>query len=254
MTKMGGTHHIKRHPAPVFWPIHRKEYVWTVKPKAGPHPAKRCIPLLILIRDVFNLAKTKREAKRIISEKQIIVDGRFVVEYDYPIGLMDVVEIPKMKVAYRVLPSPKNILSLHKIKGKEKSFKLFKITGKTSVKGGRLQLNLHDGQNILLDQKRPRQPKDQEYETTDVLKISLSKKKILEHTKIRKSIPAIIIDGKNVGVWGKITRIKKGRGPHPTIVTLESVNGKKIQTPIKYVFAIGEEKPWISLPEGKKNE
>jgi len=243
---MGGSHHLKRHPSPVYWPIHRKQNVWTVKPKAGSHPAEKCIPLLILIRNALNLAKTQREAKRIISERQIMVDGRFILEYDFPIGLMDVIEIPNLNVAYRVLPSQHEILILHKILEDEKTFKLLKITGKKTNKGGKIQLNLHDGQNLLIISEKTTKA---EYKTTDVLKVSISKKKILDHVQVIKGVPAIVTGGKNIGLWGKVSNITEGKGSHPSIVTLDVKKEKKIQTPLENIFTIGKEKPWISLPE-----
>ena len=243
---MGGSHHLKRHPSPVYWPIHRKQNVWTVKPKAGSHPAEKCIPLLILIRNAFNLAKTQREAKRIISERQIMVDGRFILEYDFPIGLMDVIEIPNLNTAYRVLPSQNKILVLHKIQADEKTFKLLKITGKKTIKGGKTQLNLHDGQNLLIVSE---ETKKAEYKTTDVLKISIPKKKILDHVQVIKGAPAIVTGGKSIGLWGKISNITKGKGSHPSIVTLHEKKDKRIQTPLENIFTIGKKNPWISLPE-----
>lgn len=244
---MGGSHHLKRLPAPVYWPIHKKESQWTVKPKPGTHPVGRCFPLLLVLRDVLGLAKTKREAKSLISEKQIKVDGRFVPEYDFPVGIMDVIEIPKMDKAYRVLPSSHAILTLHGIDGKERSFKLCKIVGKTSIKGGRLQLNLHDGRSILI--KRPEETK-QRYDTSDVLRVSLPKAKILGQVKLRKGVPAIVTGGKNIGIVGKVSEIKEEKEGQQKIVTLDSAGGQKLKTIIEYAFAVGEEEPWISLPEG----
>ena len=50
MTKKGGSKHLKRLPAPVNWPIHRKEFRWVVKSRPGPHPLDRSLPLLLVVR------------------------------------------------------------------------------------------------------------------------------------------------------------------------------------------------------------
>jgi small subunit ribosomal protein S4e len=253
MKKMGGANHLKRHPAPVFWPIHRKKNIWTIKPKAGTHSVEKCIPLLLIVRDQLNLANSNREAKKIISKKEILIDGRFIIEHDFPVGLMDVLEIPKINEAYRILPSQKDFLKVHKIKKSEIGFKLFKINGKTILKNNQLQLNFHDGQNIIINSNKTK-VKEKEYMTSDVLKINLKKKKVLDHVKIKNGTVAIMTGGKNVGVWGKIKKIKKGKGSNPTIVTLEGSNEKKVQTTTNNVFLIGHEKPWISLPEERERE
>ncbi|HDM89168.1 MAG TPA: 30S ribosomal protein S4e, partial [Candidatus Bathyarchaeota archaeon] len=112
MGKKGGSLHLKREASPPFWPIHRKKFVWTVKPRPGPHPVSRCIPLLLIIRDILGFAETRKEAKKIISQGKILVDGRVRRDDRYPVGLMDVVSIPELKMNYRVLPFKKG-LTLH---------------------------------------------------------------------------------------------------------------------------------------------
>ncbi|MEM3193440.1 MAG: S4 domain-containing protein, partial [Candidatus Bathyarchaeia archaeon] len=76
MGKMGGSRHLKREMTPTFWPIHRKKFVWALKPSPGPHPIERCIPLGVIVRDLLGLAETMREAKKIIAQGKILVDGR----------------------------------------------------------------------------------------------------------------------------------------------------------------------------------
>ena len=65
---MGSRKHLKRYKAPENWPIHPKEYKWTVKTNPGPHPLDGSIPLLIIVRDILKVADTAREAKIIINK------------------------------------------------------------------------------------------------------------------------------------------------------------------------------------------
>ncbi|MEA2090603.1 MAG: S4 domain-containing protein, partial [Thermoproteota archaeon] len=143
MGKKGGSRHLKRKPAPRFWPIHRKELVWTFKPKPGPHPITRCFPLALILREILGVAKTRKEAKKIISKGKVQVDGKARREELFPVGLMDVISIPDVEKSYRILPSSRG-LTLHSIKKNEAAFKLCRIENKSIVKGGNLQLNLHD--------------------------------------------------------------------------------------------------------------
>jgi len=48
--------HQKRIAAPRSWRIGRKTAYWTVKPRPGPHPGDRSMPLLLIIRDMLQLA------------------------------------------------------------------------------------------------------------------------------------------------------------------------------------------------------
>ena len=114
MGKKGGKKHLKRKPAPRFWPIHRKELLWTIKPKPGSHPISRCIPLMLIVREMLGFAKTRKEAKTIISQEKIKVDGKTQREERFPVGLMDVVSIPEIEKAYRAIPSGKGLI-LHQI-------------------------------------------------------------------------------------------------------------------------------------------
>lgn len=250
MGKKGGRRHLKRKPAPKFWPIHRKEAVWTVKPNAGPHPISRCIPLTLVLRDALGVAKTRSEVKTIIHEEKIIVDGKVQREELFPTGLMDVVSIPDMEKWYRVLPYEKGLL-FHPISKDEATFKLCRIENKTVLFGGSVQLNLHDGRNVLVKVKDPNKPEEDVFGTLDTLKINLPNQEILGHMKLAEGAPALIVGGKNAGKHGKIVAIEQRlrQKRKNSLVTVEDEKGNRFQTTVDYVFVIGDKQPYISLPE-----
>lgn len=130
MAIMGSRKHLKRYRAPKSWPIHPKENKWTIKTNPGPHPLESSMPLLIIIRDILQLADTAREAKIIINKGEILIDGRKRKDYKFPVGFMDVIEIPKTGKVYRVLPDEKGQLILHPIEEENKAFKLCRIVDK----------------------------------------------------------------------------------------------------------------------------
>jgi small subunit ribosomal protein S4e len=251
MGRKGGKRHLKRKPAPKFWPIHRKEAVFTVRPKPGPHPFSRCVPLTLIVRDILGIAKTRREAKKIISQGKIWVDGKVQREDLFPTGLMDVVSIPEMEKAYRVLPSQKGLTLYPVGKKEEAGFKLCRIENKATVKGGHIQLNLHDGRNVLIRVKDADHPEEDVFQTLDTLKINLPDQEIVGHFKLSEGAPAIIIDGKNIGRFGKIVAIerKPGQKRRNALVTIEDGNGNRFQTTMDYIFVVGDKKPHISLAE-----
>ncbi|MFQ6074898.1 MAG: 30S ribosomal protein S4e [Candidatus Bathyarchaeia archaeon] len=249
MGKKGGSKHLKRLPSPPYWPIHKKEYRWVVKPDPGPHPMSRCLPLLLIVRDMLGFAKTRREARIILSQGHIVVDGKVRREERFPVGLMDVVEIPKIDKACRVLPSPKGGLVLHSIVGGEKGFKLCKVIDKTTVKGGHAQLNLHDGRNILIEAEDPKHGAEDTYRTSDVLKVKIPEIEVLDHIKFGEGVTAVAIGGKNIGRWGEVVSVDRGDALLPTTVTLEGRGGDRFRTIVDYIFTVGREEPLISLPE-----
>jgi small subunit ribosomal protein S4e len=241
--RKGESKHFKRKPAPKMWPIHRKEAVWTVKPKPGPHSLSRSLPLGLIIRDMLKFAKTGKEAKNIISQKKIKVDGKVRRDERFLVGLMDVLSVLDAENSYRVLPSRKGLF-LHPIKANEVAFKLYRIEDKTLVKGGHVQLDLHDGTSYLL-------PEEDVYQTLDVLKLSVPDREPLGHMKLTVGVSAIVTGGKNIGKYGKVVTIEKkpNQKRRDLIVTIEDKNGIQFQTILDFVFVLGDTKPSISLPE-----
>jgi small subunit ribosomal protein S4e len=251
MARMSGSRHLKSLAAPEFWPILRKEYKWTVKPSPGPHPLERCLPLLILVRDIFKYAKTGKEARRLIGEGRFKVDGRVVRNYKFPVGLMDVIEITGVNEFYRILPTPIKVLWPHKIPKEEAGLKPCQIINKTTVKGGHIQLNLHDGRNVLVKVTDPRNPVEDIYETLGTVLISLRENTIVNYIPLKEGVIAIVYGGRNVGRVGKIVEIiPSALKRRKYIVTLEDNAGRRFQTSLEYVFPIGIDKPVITLYEG----
>ncbi len=250
MGKKGGDKRLKRMKAPAFWPIPRKRQLWTSKPSPGPHKSYRSLTLLLVIRDILGLARTYKEAKIILAEQKVKVDGKPRSDTSFPVGIMDVVEIPETGRFYRVLPTLKGP-ALHLVDKEETTFKLCRIEGKRSVKGGFIQVNLHDGRNLVLGEERPEESSysPSNLKTYDALKIAIPKQQVLDHLSFDVESYAIIAGGKNIGRHGTVAEIDQGRGLRPKTVTLQDGEGNHFQTILEYVFPLGKEKALISLPE-----
>ncbi len=234
--------HMKRLTIPKSWKIPKKEVKWAVKPSPGKHPLESSVPLGIVVRDMLRYADTMREARRIIGGRKVIVDGKVVMDYKAPIGMMDVVSIPEVGEHYRMLFDIKGRLTLTKIDEERAKWKLVRINDKTYVRGGKLQLNMHDGRNILVDKDT--------YKTGDVLKISLPEQKILRHLPLKEGSKAIITGGKHGGSLGVIKKYEVIKGTQSNIVTFE----EGFRTIKDYVFVVGTDTPEVKLPEVKVNE
>jgi len=247
-----GKKHLKRKPAPKSWPIHRKEFIWAPRPMPGPHPISNCIPLTLIVRDILGFAKTRKEAKIIISQGKLKVDGKIQREERFPAGLMDVISIPEIKEAYRILPSKKGLI-LHPTEADKADFKLHRIENKTIVKSGHAQLNLHDGTSLLVRTKEPQNREVDAYETLCTLKISIPNREILEYIKLVEGAYALITDGKNAGRHGKIVAIEKKpeQKRRDLLVTIEDENKIQFQTILDYTYVVGSTKSEIPLPEVK---
>jgi small subunit ribosomal protein S4e len=248
--RKGGSSGLKRKPAPEFWPIHRKEFAWVVKPSSGPHSSESNLPLALVLRDILGFAKTRKEAKTIVSQELVQVDGKTRRKDDFPVGLMDVIFLKDADKSFRILPSYKGLI-LHPIDKEEVKFKLYRIEDKELLDNGSIQLSFHDGSNMLVKIADPKNLQEDVYTTLDTLKVSIPEKQVLEHIKMEENGFAVITGGKNVGKYGKIVEIEKAEGKkrRSTLVTIEDEKGNRYQTILDFVFAVGETRPLISLPE-----
>lgn len=242
MAIMASRKHLKRFRSPSHWPIHPKEYKWTVKPSPGPHAIEASLPLMIIVRDILGVADNAREARKIINSGEVLVDGRPRKNYKFPVGFMDVVSIPRTGEVYRVLPDERGRLVLHPIGEENAGFKLCKIVNKTTIRGGKTQLNLHDGRNYL---------SEDEFRVGDVVKLAVPEQEILERIPFEKGSLGLVTGGRHTGEIGRIKKINITRSPMPNTAVIETEAGKTFLTLKDYVFVIGKDESVISLPGGK---
>lgn len=235
--------HLRRSVAPPHWPISRKEYVWTVKPKPGPHPLASSIPLGVILRDVLGYATTMKEARRILAERKIAVDGRIVTDYKFPVGLMDILHIIPEDKFYRVVPDPTAKMKLLEIPKEESGYKLLRVIRKQTVKGGAIQITLHDGRNMLLQKNSGEAAAIRTY---DAVLITVPKQSLVQHIPFKEGVLAVVTDGRHVGSLGRIESIQQIFRRRDAIVTLRR-DQELYRTILKYVMPVGVEKPVLTL-------
>jgi len=222
---------LKRYSMPKFWRIGRKTGFWVIRPIPGPHKKDKCIPLQIILRDVLKYAETAREAKRILKEKKVMVDGKVRTEPGHPVGLQDIVSIPDVKKHFRM--GLNNLgLVLEEIKESETGRKLCRIEGKRSIRGGLTQLSTHDGRNIVVKDGKA-------YKLLDSVLISIPEQKILKHFKCEAGVSVFVIAGNNTGVEGKLKEVNRRTNMlKKSTVTIQSKN-RDVQTLLEYIM-VGE--------------
>lgn len=239
MANMGSRKHLKRYKAPKSWPIHPKEDTWTVKPSAGAHSIDSALPLTLVIRDILGLADNSREAKRIINSGNVLVDGRVVKDYKFPVGFMDIIEIPKTEEVYRVLLDNKGRLQLKEIN--DNDTKLCKVVNKTTIKGGKTQLNLHDGKNVIVDET--------DLNVGDIVVISVPEQEIKESLALEVGATVLVTGGKHTGELGKVSEIIINESTNPNTIVIENSAKDNFLTLKDYAFVVGTDSPIIDLLE-----
>lgn len=219
--------HLVRINTPRTWQIHRKRFTFISKP-IGSHPISMGLPLVVILRDILGYVKTAREAKKLVLNEEILVDGTRTKDIRRTVGLFDLLSIPKIKENYRIyIKNGKIALQ----KNSEEKVKPCKIIGKTLV-NGRVQLNLHDGNNILADNS---------YKVNDTLVLEIPSKKILHHFKLDKGSIVYITGGKHLGDIGTVNSISDNN------IICKNNDGQLFIMPKAYAFVLGKDKSIITI-------
>ena len=240
MAKKGKDTTMKRSAAPRIWKIPRKQFRFVTSISPGPHTKKSSLPLTVLVRDVLKLTKTSKEVRAAINSGRILIDGVCRHRGNFPIGLMDVVDIPSTGIVYRLVPNRGELTTIE-ISDSEKNQKICRIEGKTTIKNGDLQYGLHDGRSIILD-------KDSKFNVGDSLLLNTPSQKILDSYKLGKDSLAMVMKGERSGTLGTINDIKPGSFSRKSMAKL-SINGVETELPVSLLLAVGKDKPPIKIME-----
>ncbi|KAI0510370.1 hypothetical protein KFK09_010971 [Dendrobium nobile] len=69
--------HLKRLNAPKHWMLDKLGGAFAPKPSSGPHKARECLPLILILRNRLKYALTYREVIAILMQRHVMVDGKF---------------------------------------------------------------------------------------------------------------------------------------------------------------------------------
>ncbi len=218
--------HLKMQMVPKTWPIERKKYNFVTRPKPGAHKKELSIPLNILLRDVLEKARTKKEVKKILKDYEVLVNGKRRYEDKFSVGLLDVFAIPKENEQYVMLINEHNTLFFKPLDKKDSESKISKISDKKLIGKGKIQITTFDGRTILAS-------KD-EYKTGDSVLLSIPKQEIKEVFRLESGAPIFLFKGRHVGkfasiveIKGKLLRFKSGSDEYETNKDYAIVIGNK---------------------------
>jgi len=237
MGTIAGSKKLKRQMAPKYWGITRKDKRFVITVRPGAHAKSQSIPTAVLLRDTLKKVTTLREAKSVIYDGKISVDGITRKSLHHSIGLMDVITLDGTTDIYRLVPKDGKLLKPLKIESAEKSKKLVKVTSKVTIKGGKTQLGFHDGRSLITDV---------DVNVNDSCLIQIPEQKILDVIKLEKNSQVIVIKGVNAGKIGYVDKIKDGSFSLSKRIDLV-MDDKKVEIPLRLVMVVGKEKPVIQI-------
>ena len=214
--------YLKRHKTPKNWPVYRKGTKYVVKPRFN---LESGVPLVIAMRDLLKIATNRKEVRKAIFSKQILINNKFPTNEKSPILLFDTLSIIPMKKNYRLDLSDKGKFVLREISTAESDKKTTKVIDKKILKGKRIQLNFIDGRNFISDIK---------CSVNDSALINFKDKKIEKCLPFKEGSRAIIFSGKHSGKKGTIKTIDNKK----KTLELESEGKEGIHALIKQTMII----------------
>ncbi len=233
MASKGNSRHLKRLAKSRMLAIPPKKALWLVKSAAGPHKKEESIPLILLLREILSIAQDSKEAKRIISSGEVHVDGIPRRNPHFGVGQMDIIGFPRIKKYYQVF-TVKGKLILALLDENDSKLKSCRIVNKTTIAGNKVQLNLHDGKNIIIEKEEDR------FRVGDTVRITIPDYKVESFLKLEKGAYCYIYRGKHSGTLGILQEIIQQPGGQPSDAKLKVGEGELI-TRKDFLFAVSKE-------------
>ena len=215
--------HLKRQNIGEFWPIPKKGTKYLA---VATHNQEESMPLVIVMRDILKLVRNSKELKRLLNEKQVLINNKEIKETNFPICLFDILSLPRLKINYKALLSKNQKMIFEKVHEKNAETKVYKVISKKILPGKTVQLNLMYGRNINSKEK---------VKTGDSVVIDFKENKIVKTIHLEKGKKVFIIKGAHAGHEGKIEEIVSRGGK--SIAKISSDKGR-INVWIKNLVAV----------------
>ncbi len=225
------TRHQKRLAVPNSWPVERKTETFTVKAGAGPH-GKAGVPLVVLLRDVLGYVDSRKEARYALNTDSVLVNGDAVSDEQRPIGMFDILTFPVRGEYFRVFPDEGGRLALTPVDEDAAGSRLGKVTNKTVVADGTVQLTLHDGTNVRVDA-------DTAYDTRDSIVIDNESNDVVAHFEYEEGALVTAVAGQHAGRIGEVESIDVTLGSGANSVVVDD-DADGYETVEEYVVVIDE--------------
>lgn len=228
MTKKGSTRVLKTQNVGKVHKVDKKK-TFVLRPDPGKHTLLKVVSAGYVLRDILHLTENNRESTFVVRNKEMAVDKKPIKSINYAVGLFDIIELPKIKKAYKVIYKQNGLITLIEINQDETKYKVCKIIKKMITKKGQIQLITNDGRSVITT--------NQAYKTKASIKLDLEDNTIKEYYPLEKGRKVFLIGGKHIGKTGIIVAVKKGNMIKKELVKLK-IDDKEFETTEKNVFVI----------------
>ncbi len=156
------------------------------------HHLRNGIPLLLVLRDLLKVVHTRREARLILREGKVLVNGKKASDEKFSLVLFDLLSLEGKH--YRIVLNERGKFALDS--GKER---IAKIIGKTLLAHGQTQIHLSNGWNYLANEQ---------YTLGD--SVVLGEQGPEKVAPLKEGSKILVISGKLSGLHGKIEKVGRG--------------------------------------------
>lgn len=233
--------HLKRLAAPVTWNVKRRSTTFITRPFPSGHSLQHCIPLNVFLQELGGYAKSTKEVKNILQQKEILVNGKRRQNYRDAVGFLDLVQIGDAQERVRIILNKKGKIGFVKVAAQEHNVVVCKIIGKTILAGKKYQLHLNNGQNYLVAE-------NSKYRVGDSVVVDLQKNNLTEHLPLDKNMTVFLLAGKQIGHTGKVIAIEG------STITLSLPGNVTYKTTKENIFVVGKDHPLITVEDKKEKE
>jgi small subunit ribosomal protein S4e len=246
MARKSGSLRTKRSAAPSFWKIPRKEKRFVPQTEPGPHPKAFSYPVLVLLRDVLGLVRTRKEGLLVLNDGKITVDGRPVKSAGFPVGLMDILEISSAGKLYRIVPDRSGLTPVE-ASSSERSLKICQVRSKRAISTDKFVYGLHDGRSIILEKNGGTSLKP-----GDSCIIEVPGQKLQSSFRLAPSELALILKGDRSGEIVTVEGLKEGTFSRAPIASVTLSDGSSSEIPTSILLPLGKELPPLTISKVAK--
>lgn len=239
MAKKSGSLKVKRAVAPAFWQISRKDKRFVIRTAPGPHPKNYSYPLLVVLRDILGLTRTRREAMTVLNDGNVRVDGKVVKSEAFPVGLMDVLDLVNTGKSYRIVPSFGRLVPVE-VSEKEKLLKLCMVKSKKTTGRAKIGYGLHDGRTIFPEAEVDLRP-------GDACVIKIPSQEFQSSYRLNKGGLALLIKGERSGEIATVEELKPGTYQRGAIATIRFADGTTSELTTAVLLPLGKQQPEITV-------
>lgn len=189
--------YLKRQKVPSNWPVQRKGTKYVVRANFR---LKDGVPLLVFLRDMLKIAQNRKEVKKSIHSKHVLLNSKPVRDEKNTVMLFDKISIVPTNRYYKLNLSKYGKFDVEEVKESEAYHKITKIINKKILRGKKVQFNLSDGRNYLSDMK---------CRVNDSVVIDFKKNQMVKCLPLKEKERVIVFAGKHSGTRGTVSKIKK---------------------------------------------